>query len=110
MIRDVAARDSGEYECQVAGPRHSSLNRSIHLTVIGQSHQHQYLGSLSAVRTIPAISVHSLPPSNGDPFFHICVSPRRSNWFKVFLMANVGLLITGRCLYQPMTEISTQHT
>jgi len=34
VIKDVRPRDSGTYECQVSGPRHSSINRIISLTVI----------------------------------------------------------------------------
>ena len=36
VIRDARPRDTSQYECQVSGPRHSSLHRLITLTVIGQ--------------------------------------------------------------------------
>jgi len=34
MIKDVRPRDSGNYECQVSGPKHFSLHRILRLTVI----------------------------------------------------------------------------
>lgn len=34
MIRDVGVRDSGQYECQVSGPNHTSISQMIQLTVI----------------------------------------------------------------------------
>jgi len=34
MIRDVGVRDSGEYECQVSGPNHTSISKLVTLTVI----------------------------------------------------------------------------
>jgi len=34
VIKDVRPRDSGIYECQISGPKHSSLNKIITLTVI----------------------------------------------------------------------------
>jgi len=34
VIKDVRPRDSGVYECQISGPKHSSLNKIITLTVI----------------------------------------------------------------------------
>ena len=37
VIRDVRPRDTSQYECQVSGPRHSSLHRLINLTVIGEN-------------------------------------------------------------------------
>ena len=37
IITDVRPRDAGVYECQVSGPRHSSLNKMITLTVIGNT-------------------------------------------------------------------------
>ena len=36
VIKDVQPRDSGVYECQISGPKHSSLNKIITLTVIGK--------------------------------------------------------------------------
>ena len=35
VIKDVKDKDSGQFECQVSGPKHSSLNKKIHLQVIG---------------------------------------------------------------------------
>ena len=35
VVKDVRPRDSGTYECQVLGPKHSSLSRRISLHVIG---------------------------------------------------------------------------
>jgi len=34
VIKDVRPRDSGTYECQISGPKHSSLKKLISLTVI----------------------------------------------------------------------------
>ena len=36
LIKDVKPRDSGVYECQISGPKHSSLNRIITLTVLSK--------------------------------------------------------------------------
>ena len=35
LIKDVKDKDSGQFECQVSGPKHSSLNKKIRLQVIG---------------------------------------------------------------------------
>ena len=37
VIKDVRPRDSGTYECQISGPKHSSLKKLISLTVIGDA-------------------------------------------------------------------------
>jgi len=34
MIREVMVRDSGDYECQVSGPKHTSISKLVSLTVI----------------------------------------------------------------------------
>lgn len=36
VIKDARPRDTSQYECQVSGPRHSSLHKFITLTVIGE--------------------------------------------------------------------------
>lgn len=36
VIKDARPRDTSQYECQVSGPRHSSLHKFITLTVIGK--------------------------------------------------------------------------
>ena len=41
VIKDARPRDTSQYECQVSGPRHSSLHKFITLTVIGE----QVMGS-----------------------------------------------------------------
>ena len=35
MVRDVSTRDSGQYECQVSGPNHTSISKLVTLNVIG---------------------------------------------------------------------------
>ena len=37
VIKDARPRDTSQYECQVSGPRHSSLHKFITLTVIGEN-------------------------------------------------------------------------
>ena len=37
LIRDVSPGDSGQYECQVSGPNHTTSIKMIHLNVIGKS-------------------------------------------------------------------------
>ena len=37
LIRDVSPGDSGQYECQVSGPNHTTSSKMIHLNVIGKS-------------------------------------------------------------------------
>ena len=37
LIKDVKDKDSGQFECQVSGPKHSSLNKKIQLQVIGRN-------------------------------------------------------------------------
>jgi len=34
MIRDVSTKDSGQYECQVSGPNHTSISKMVELNVI----------------------------------------------------------------------------
>jgi len=34
MVRDVSTRDSGQYECQVSGPNHTSISKLVTLNVI----------------------------------------------------------------------------
>ena len=36
MIKDVNTKDSGDYECQVSGPNHTSISRTMHLNVVGK--------------------------------------------------------------------------
>ena len=36
MIRDVSTKDSGQYECQVSGPNHTSISKMVELNVIGR--------------------------------------------------------------------------
>ena len=35
-INQVMVRDSGDYECQVSGPEHTSISKLVSLTVIGE--------------------------------------------------------------------------
>ena len=42
MVRDVNTKDSGEYECQVSGPNHTSLSKIVTLHVIGEEHLCQF--------------------------------------------------------------------
>ena len=42
MVRDVNTKDSGEYECQVSGPNHTSLSKIVTLHVIGEEHLLQF--------------------------------------------------------------------
>ena len=37
FIRDASPGDSGDYECQVSGPNHTTSSKMIHLNVIGWS-------------------------------------------------------------------------
>ena len=36
MIKDVNTKDSGDYECQVSGPNHTSISRTMKLNVVGR--------------------------------------------------------------------------
>jgi hypothetical protein len=36
MVRDVGVAEAGQYQCQVSGPEHTSLTRTVTLTVIGE--------------------------------------------------------------------------
>ena len=36
MIRNVKVKDSGDYECQISGPNHTSISRVLHLKVVGK--------------------------------------------------------------------------
>ena len=36
MIKDVQSKDSGDYECQVSGPNHTSISRTMKLNVVGK--------------------------------------------------------------------------
>ena len=36
IIRNVKVKDSGNYECQISGPNHTSISRVLHLTVVGK--------------------------------------------------------------------------
>ena len=36
MIRDDSTKDSGQYECQVSGPNHTSISKMVELNVIGR--------------------------------------------------------------------------
>ena len=35
MVRDVGVSEAGQYQCQVSGPQHTSLTRTLSLIVIG---------------------------------------------------------------------------
>ena len=37
MVRDVRLEDGGLYQCQVSGPQHTSLTRTVALIVIGRT-------------------------------------------------------------------------
>ena len=37
MIKDVMLKDSGDYECQVSGPNHTSISKMLKLNVICKS-------------------------------------------------------------------------
>ncbi len=37
MVRDVGVAEAGQYQCQVSGPQHTSLTRTLTLTVIGRA-------------------------------------------------------------------------
>jgi hypothetical protein len=41
MVRDVGVAEAGQYQCQVSGPQHTSLTRTLTLTVIGRDLPHQ---------------------------------------------------------------------
>ena len=36
MIKDVMLKDSGDYECQVSGPNHTSISKMLKLNVISK--------------------------------------------------------------------------
>ena len=36
MIKNAKVEDSGDYECQISGPDHTSISRVLHLNVVGK--------------------------------------------------------------------------
>jgi hypothetical protein len=56
MVRDARVGDGGLYQCQVSGPQHTSLTRTVALTVIGNAEV--IVNCLGAART--GIIVHEL--------------------------------------------------
>jgi hypothetical protein len=50
MVRDVSTKDSGQYECQVSGPNHTSISKMVALNVIGKMSYFVYSGKLCTIR------------------------------------------------------------